>query len=162
MPVWWQFIQYRCTSGHCAFGGVEVQIGKDTEPPLVFSVPSSIRKEKAGFLLWDTGAQRGWEALDWGRIACAGAQVTIHSALGCDGGINSMVLSLSKLWEMVKGREAWHAACSPWGQRFTHDWGTEHNHHHHLEREHKHSNQLATTCGYLRCAGWGTWMKCMV
>ena len=31
------------------FGGVEVQIGKDTEPPLVFCVPSSIRKKQAPF-----------------------------------------------------------------------------------------------------------------
>ena len=23
--------------------------------------------------------------------------------------------ALSKLWEMVKDREAWHAVCSPWG-----------------------------------------------
>lgn len=52
---------------------VEVQTGKDTEPPLVFRVPSSLRKEGAGFLLWDTGAQRGWESpglgedsLGWG------------------------------------------------------------------------------------------------
>ena len=80
-----QLSQYRRAPGHCTFGGVEVQIGKDTELPLVFSVPSSIRKEGAGFLLWDVGAHRGWEALGWGRTAWAGGQVTIHSALGWAG-----------------------------------------------------------------------------
>ena len=35
--------------------------------------------------------------------------------------------SLSKLQELVMDREAWHAACSPWGCRVEHDWATELN-----------------------------------
>ena len=34
-----------------------------------------------------------------------------------DGITKSMEMSLSKLQKTLKDREAWHAACSPWGHK---------------------------------------------
>ena len=34
-----------------------------------------------------------------------------------DGITDSMDMSLSELWTIVKVNEAWHAVCSPWGRK---------------------------------------------
>ena len=52
------------------------------------------------------GRRRGWQ-----RMRCF------------DDVINSMDMSLSKLWEIAKDREAWYAAMG--SQRFGHDLATE-------------------------------------
>ena len=131
----------------------------------MFSVPSSIRKEGAGFFLWDTGAQRGWEALSWRRTAWAGGQLTIHSALGWDGWMASPT---QWTWVWANSGRWWRtgkpAVLQSDGSESdtTEGLNTPHTHHYHPDREHKHSSQLVTTCGYLRCAGCGTWIKCIV
>ena len=43
-----------------------------------------------------------------------------------DGITESVDMNLSKLREMVKAREAWPAACSPWGYKQSDS--TEHQH----------------------------------
>ena len=49
-----------------------------------------------------------------------------------DGIIDSRDVNLSKLWKIVKDREAWRAAVYLGSQRVGHDLTNEHHHHHQI------------------------------